>query len=152
MIGDLIKSGSSRPDDGGGSSSRRRRKKGFFSRTWVKVLVVSGFLLTCLAAIAFYFVAEHYRKEAENYDLSQMGVVEHSSLILDRNGEEIGSFFVSENRRPIAYGDIPQHFLDALIAEEDSRFWDHNGVDYMGPVPSLSSWPARLLACIGKKA
>ena len=29
---------------------------------------------------------------------------------------------------------MPLHFINALVAEEDSRFWEHDGVDYMGIV------------------
>lgn len=31
---------------------------------------------------------------------------------------------------PIAYEELPQHLIDALIATEDVRFYDHSGVDY----------------------
>lgn len=34
------------------------------------------------------------------------------------------------DRMPIAYEELPQHLIDALIATEDVRFYDHSGVDY----------------------
>ena len=40
---------------------------------------------------------------------------------------------LGEKRRiPVAYDDIPQHLIEALIATEDSRFYDHPGNDPIG--------------------
>lgn len=41
----------------------------------------------------------------------------------------LGRYFV-ENRTSITYEEIPQTFLNALIATEDARFLEHEGVDY----------------------
>jgi membrane carboxypeptidase/penicillin-binding protein len=50
---------------------------------------------------------------------------------LDRHGREIGRIFV-ENRSAMAFEDVPENFLNALKAGEDSRFDEHGGVDYLG--------------------
>jgi penicillin-binding protein 1A len=76
----------------------------------------------------------YYRNKAEGYDLAKLAELEKSTVIFDRNGEEIGSFFVMENRRPVPFHDVPLHFINALVAEEDSRFYEHHGVDYFGIV------------------
>lgn len=34
-----------------------------------------------------------------------------------------------ERRDPVAYADIPKTVIDATVAAEDKRFWDHSGVD-----------------------
>jgi penicillin-binding protein 1B len=34
-----------------------------------------------------------------------------------------------EKRRPVAYSELPKHLLDALIAVEDKRFFQHTGLD-----------------------
>ena len=51
--------------------------------------------------------------------------------IFSRDGlliEEVG-----ERRRIlISYDDVPQHVVDAFIAAEDRRFFEHPGVDYQG--------------------
>ncbi len=41
-------------------------------------------------------------------------------------------YFEKENRRYAEYKDIPQSVIDALIATEDVRFYDHSGVDVRG--------------------
>tara|TARA_R110002049_G_scaffold181272_1_gene348388 strand:- start:10838 stop:13027 length:2190 start_codon:yes stop_codon:yes gene_type:complete len=41
----------------------------------------------------------------------------------------IGKFYLFD-RQPISYEDFPQHLLDALVAIEDERFYNHSGIDY----------------------
>lgn len=51
--------------------------------------------------------------------------------IYSREGELIGEF--GEQRRiPLTYEEIPQQMLEAFLAAEDDRFFDHPGVDYQG--------------------
>ena len=51
--------------------------------------------------------------------------------VLSSDGELIATF--GERRRmPLKYEDIPQTVLDAVIATEDSRFYEHYGVDPIG--------------------
>ena len=51
-----------------------------------------------------------------------------ASLVLSDEGRIIGRFF-SENRTNISYRQIPSHLVDALIATEDVRFYQHKGID-----------------------
>jgi penicillin-binding protein 1A len=51
-----------------------------------------------------------------------------ATSVLSSEGELIGNIF-SENRTNISYKQIPQNLIDALIATEDFRFYEHKGVD-----------------------
>ncbi|HKK42998.1 MAG TPA: transglycosylase domain-containing protein [Bacteroidales bacterium] len=51
-----------------------------------------------------------------------------ASVVLSSGGDIIGKFF-AENRTNISYEQIPAHLVNALIATEDSRFYEHNGID-----------------------
>ena len=42
------------------------------------------------------------------------------------------SEFGEQRRKPLEYKEIPQDFIHALIAAEDDRFFEHNGVDLKG--------------------
>jgi len=133
MIGDLIKPESSPPSSGRG----RARRRSFFSRWWVRWGLVLGFVGLIAGGLAAAALKSHYEKKALQYDLTSLGQLERSNMIYDREGAEIGSFYLMENRRPVAFADVPKHFIDALVAEEDSRFWEHDGVDYMGILRAL---------------
>ena len=51
--------------------------------------------------------------------------------VYDRHEELIAEFFV-EKRRLVHLTEIPTHVRHATIAAEDSRFYSHGGVDYIG--------------------
>lgn len=51
-----------------------------------------------------------------------------ASKVFSADGELIGQFFI-ENRIETSLDSLPQHLIDALIATEDRRFYDHWGVD-----------------------
>ena len=55
-----------------------------------------------------------------------------NSELLDRHNHRIGLLTGSETRFPLKSADIPQVMRHALIAIEDKRFYEHDGVDLRG--------------------
>ncbi|MDP9436312.1 MAG: transglycosylase domain-containing protein [Actinomycetota bacterium] len=53
------------------------------------------------------------------------------SRILDARGGLLATLFL-ENRVNVGLGDVPAHVRNAVLAIEDSRFYQHNGVDTKG--------------------
>ncbi|PRZ14051.1 membrane peptidoglycan carboxypeptidase [Nesterenkonia sandarakina] len=53
------------------------------------------------------------------------------SHIYASDGTELATFY-AENRQPVALEDISQEMIDAIIAIEDERFYEHGGVDPRG--------------------
>ncbi len=49
------------------------------------------------------------------------------------DGELIAEFG-EQRREPVRYADLPQTVIDAILATEDDRFFQHPGVDYQGLV------------------
>lgn len=118
-----------------------RRKRPFFlrGRFWFCV-TLTLFGLAIVGGIAGLMVYRHlvdytqpYRERAATYNLELINELERPSLIVDRNGREIGRFFV-QNRSIIPIEEVPEIFIDALRAGEDQRFYSHQGVDYVGVV------------------
>jgi penicillin-binding protein 1A len=62
------------------------------------------------------------KKELRNYRNAT------ASVVLSSEGETIGRFF-SENRIAITFDQVPPHLVNALVATEDIRFFEHSGVD-----------------------
>ena len=52
--------------------------------------------------------------------------------IISSDGETLGKFYFNDNRTPVGYNDLPQHLVDALIATEDARYYEHSGIDARG--------------------
>ncbi len=112
-----------------------RKKVGkpwFFLRPgfWL-FLILLGFLLACGGWVFLDGYTREYRERAGTYDLDRINDLEEPSIILDRNGKEIGRIFV-QNRSVIPIEQVPEIFIKALRAGEDSRFLNHHGVDYIG--------------------
>ncbi|MBW1294082.1 transglycosylase domain-containing protein [Aquimarina litoralis] len=63
-----------------------------------------------------------------------------AAQIISSDGVQLGTIFKpDENRTPIIYDDLPQHLVDALIATEDVRFYEHSGVDARGTLRAFTS-------------
>ncbi|MDI9308791.1 MAG: PBP1A family penicillin-binding protein [Limnohabitans sp.] len=56
--------------------------------------------------------------------------------IISADGVVIGKFF-NENRTPVKYEDLPKHLVNALVATEDERFYEHSGIDGKRTVGAL---------------
>ena len=48
--------------------------------------------------------------------------------IFSAEGKLIGKYFIFD-RQPVLYDELPQHLIDALIATEDVRYYEHSGID-----------------------
>jgi len=106
---------------------RPRAKKRRVRRKRTKKL--GRLLLAC--ALLWSLIAGFYLAWAWTFDLGQVGRIPESSLVIDRNGE-VYSRLAGENRRTVPFAEISPYFVRALIAREDSRFFDHFGVDPLG--------------------
>ncbi len=53
-----------------------------------------------------------------------------TSYMYAADGTLLTDLYVDENREVIPLNQIPKVMQDAVIAIEDERFWEHNGVDY----------------------
>ncbi len=94
-------------------------------------IIIPGIFLIGLSAV-FLFVLTVYlgafgRLHSREELLGLRSV--NASLVLSEEGRIVGRFF-SENRTNVAFGQLPPHLIDALIATEDIRFYRHNGIDY----------------------
>jgi 1A family penicillin-binding protein len=57
--------------------------------------------------------------------------MESASVILDRNGKIFGQIYV-ENRETVPYEQLPADLVNAVIAVEDAKFYQHHGYDLLG--------------------
>ena len=89
------------------------------------LIIVLGLGILCLALFAaflIYITVTAPEFDAEDLDSKEM------TVLYDKDGQpfyEKGD----ERREKISYEDLPQVFIDALVATEDSRFYEHNGFD-----------------------
>ena len=65
-----------------------------------------------------------------------------ATQIISSDSKILGTFY-NENRTPVKYEELPPHLVQALVATEDERYYDHSGIDARGTI--------RALAYLGKK-
>ncbi len=83
------------------------------------------------AWVGWQVLSAIYEKKAEEFDLSQISKMEAASVIYDREGKELGKIFIL-NRHPVALSNVSPMMMKAVMAQEDAKFYKHNGVDYLG--------------------
>lgn len=98
---------------------RRHRKFLFFF-----VLGTAGVIAVALV-FAFYFCW------SLRFDLKQVGEIPERSWIYDMDGKLYTRLY-GENRILVEPGKVSPWFKKALLAREDTRFYEHHGVDFIG--------------------
>ena len=58
--------------------------------------------------------------------------------IISSDGEILGKYF-EKNRSLLKYSDLPKSLVQALVATEDERFYEHSGIDGRGTLRAISS-------------
>lgn len=61
-----------------------------------------------------------------------VATVSQTSQMIDLHGNVIDTFHAGENRRSVQLADISHYVIDATLAIEDRRFYDHRGFDMKG--------------------
>lgn len=107
-------------------TSRKKQMKKKKMSLWKKFLlflliVISGIFVGGFATFA-YFIAT-----APKIDFDQLEVP-YASQFYDKDGEMFADMG-TENRIQIKYEDLPEVLIDAVIATEDARFFQHRGID-----------------------
>lgn len=108
----------------------------FYRRGWFSALTAFVILGIVAAFGVFSVVVAPLKRDSEKFDLEELKKLESASIIYDRNGDEMARLYVL-NRTPVPITEVPQHLIDALVAQEDSRFFKHDGVDYIGLIRAV---------------
>lgn len=57
--------------------------------------------------------------------------------IISSDGKTLGKFYFDDNRTPVGYDALPKNLVDALVATEDVRFYEHSGIDWFGTLRAV---------------
>ncbi len=93
------------------------------------VMLITG--LVILISLVFYVI--DVANEPLNINLNKMKLSQTSKVFVMNDKEEWQEdmqLYSTENRVWVDYQDIPKQMIDAQVAIEDKRFWDHEGVDW----------------------
>lgn len=106
---------------------KANRKKASFG-TWFKRIIIAVFAVGILTLIGGAGLFAYYVSKAPELD-EELLKDPISSEFYDKDGELFATIGIDQNRKYINYEDIPQEMVDAILATEDVRFFDHFGID-----------------------
>ena len=97
------------------------------------ILAGGAALVTLAALVGFAFLATYYYLKPTLPDVATIRQLKLQVplRVYSRDGLLIGQ--IGEQRRlPVAYADVPQRVIQAFLAAEDDRFFEHPGIDWQG--------------------
>ena len=109
--------------------SGKKRGSKLFRYGW-KITLVGLVLGGGLAVFFFYGVW------AQTFDMKKVGEMPERSTVFDVDGK-IYSRLAGANRLKVSLDEISPLFVDALLAREDTRFFQHGGIDWRGILRAL---------------
>ncbi len=115
--------------------SRGRRLGRFLLRT-LRALALLSLVAGVLGAGGAWFGYRHFILDNPGPHIDRehiLDVIAQESPVLYRDGRtRIGVFFASEHRDYVPWKRIPTAWVDAIVASEDQRYFEHRGVDPIG--------------------
>ncbi|MCJ7855801.1 PBP1A family penicillin-binding protein [Lachnospiraceae bacterium NSJ-143] len=120
------------------SKKRKRRKR----KATIGVIILRIFIVLAVVgcfAVGGAFIGAYTGIIESAPALSSIDVTPESytSIIYDENGNEIDSLHGEENREYVKLSQIPLNLQNAVVAIEDERFYEHNGIDIKGMFRAL---------------
>jgi penicillin-binding protein 1A len=110
-------------------------------KKFIKYFCVPLTLLGLLAALAgagglYYLVVKVPAPEIEESVIKE--ILARESIVFYRDGQsKLGLLFEGVHRQYLPYQEIPQNFVNALVAAEDTTFFSHFGIDPRGIVRAM---------------
>lgn len=106
----------------------RRKKRRAKRKPWLIVFLMTGLFMTLsIAGCSAMYIAGNQMIDEKKLDLME------TSTVYAADGKTvIAKLTPLENREKVSFDKIPKHVVDAFVATEDSRFYEHNGIDPIG--------------------
>src|SRR5262245_9604756 len=110
-------------------SSKKARGSILFRYGWKITL-----LLLLLGAVFAVFL--FYGTWAQTFEMKNVGEMPERSTVYDVDGK-IYSRLAGANRLKVSLSEVSPQFIAALLAREDTRFYEHKGIDWRGVLRAL---------------
>ena len=98
-----------------------------------------GWKITLLAIIAAAGISVFlfYGAWAQTFDMKKVGEMPERNTVLDVDGK-IYSRLAGANRLKVSLSEVSPLFIAAVLAREDTRFYQHGGIDWRGILRALA--------------
>jgi len=95
------------------------------------LFVLLGLAILAVVSMVFGMVVAVSRDLPAVYNFAQYKASKNSE-VFDANGEPIGTLTSNQNKILLESGEISPNVKNAVVSIEDARYYEHEGVDYVG--------------------
>src|SRR5437667_6168322 len=113
------------------SSGNGKRKSSRLWRWGWKISLVTLVGGGALGVLIFYSAWAH------SFDMKKVGEMPERNTVLDVDGK-IYSRLAGANRLKVSLSEVSPLFIAAVLAREDTRFYQHGGIDWRGILRALA--------------
>ncbi|MBL7471805.1 penicillin-binding protein 1A [Robertkochia sediminum] len=118
------------------ASKSKKKTQGFRKYIgWFWRLFALGVLLI---AGVFAMAAYGFFGPLPTFEILENPQTNLASEIISSDGQTLGKYYLSDNRTPVPFEELPEELVNALIATEDERFYDHSGIDARGTLRAVA--------------
>lgn len=100
---------------------------------WIWRIFLGGiafsFIVFLLASMGFFGKLPNF-EELENPESNL------ATEVISIDGKTLGKYY-RENRTPVKFQDLPENLIQAVVATEDERFYNHSGIDMRGTARAI---------------
>lgn len=108
--------------------NRTKRTRNLRGLPWKKIMIISCALFLLLGVAGWAGL----RMMVSAQDVTQLDrPLPAATVLFDENGHEAVTISLNEIE-PVTFEEIPKHMIDAIVAVEDRRFYEHEGMDLWG--------------------
>lgn len=121
-------------DKNEGNRTKKNGKKKLRKKRILRLLLILTalfFVLASITGLATYRVVSAYMAEVPDFDPEKL-IPSLTSFLYDKNGDVVTPLMGAENRIVITLDDMSDDLINAFLAIEDERFFDHPGFDVRG--------------------
>jgi len=112
------------------TESKKKKNTSFFKFIkWFWILFLTGVLSVVLI---FFIASEGGLGEMPTFESLENPQTNLASEIISADGETLGKYYLADNRTPVNFEDLPENIVQALVATEDARYYQHSGIDAKG--------------------
>ena len=100
---------------------------------WFWGIILGGLLILVLL---FFTAASGGLGDLPTFEELENPQSNLATEVISADGVTIGKY-AKENRTPVNFKELPQNIVNALVATEDERFYEHSGIDYIGTARAI---------------
>ncbi|MEM8764291.1 MAG: transglycosylase domain-containing protein [Bacteroidota bacterium] len=123
------------------AKAKQKKAQGFGKYIkWFWILFGSGLFF---ALMIFLLASWGVFGEMPTFERLENPETNLATEFLSSDGETLGKLYLNDNRTWVGYDELPENLVQALVATEDARYYEHSGIDARGTI--------RAVAYLGKK-